>query len=244
MSDNRASKVIEIAPDATGKSELQEWQQKQVFVHRASGPFSLLETLALMDGAMPYALAHLARMQHAALHFGYPYHIDHVHEVLGQMVQRHPRGAWRVRLLLDARGQATAEAYELEASPPQVQLQVAEHALELAHSEFVRYKTTRRTHYDAFTPTTPGVFDTVLWNSDGEITECTRGNIAMLLNGQWVTPPLRCGLLDGIGRTIALQQGRLNEAVVRVSDLPRVQGYAFVNSLRGWIPAQVLLHRL
>jgi len=24
-------------------------------------------------------------------------------------------------------------------------------------------------------PRTPGVFDTVLWNAEGEITECTRG---------------------------------------------------------------------
>jgi para-aminobenzoate synthetase/4-amino-4-deoxychorismate lyase len=142
-----------------------------------------------------------------------------------------------VRLLLDARGQATAQAYALEASPAQVQLQLAKTPMELAHSEFVRFKTTRRAHYDAFSPTTLGVFDTLLWNTEGEITECTRGNIAMLLDGQWVTPPLRCGLLGGIGRANALRDGRVREAVVRVADLLRVQGFAFVNSLRGWIPA-------
>ena len=142
-----------------------------------------------------------------------------------------------MRLLLDARGGATAQAYALEASPPQVRLQLAERPLELAHSEFVRFKTTRRAHYDAFTPTTPGVFDTLLWNAEGELTECTRGNIALLLDGQWVTPPLHCGLLGGIGRANALREGRVQEAVVRVTDLPRVRGYAFVNSLRGWISA-------
>jgi para-aminobenzoate synthetase/4-amino-4-deoxychorismate lyase len=143
-----------------------------------------------------------------------------------------------VRLLLDAQGQATAQAYALEASPAQVQLQLAKTPLELAHSEFVRFKTTRRAHYDAFAPTTPGVFDTLLWNAAGEITECTRGNIAMLLDGQWVTPPLHCGLLGGIGRSNALRDGRVREAVVCVADLPRVQAYAFVNSLRGWLAAQ------
>jgi len=83
------------------------------------------------------------------------------------------------------------------------------------------------------------VFDTLLWNPAGEITECTRGNIALLLDGQWVTPPLACGLLGGIGRAVALQEGRLVEAVVHVDDLPRVQAFAFVNSLRGWIDADL-----
>ena len=106
-------------------------------------------------------------------------------------------------------------------------------------SEFVRFKTTRRAHYEAFAPTRAGVFDTLLWNRHGELTETTRGNIALQRDGRWVTPPLRCGLLGGIGRAQALAEGRLVEAVVRVEDLPRVQAMAFVNSLRGWIEADL-----
>jgi branched-subunit amino acid aminotransferase/4-amino-4-deoxychorismate lyase len=61
-----------------------------------------------------------------------------------------------------------------------------------------------------------------------------------LLGGRWVTPPLRCGLLAGVGRARALQDGRIHEeAVVRVDDLPRVEALAFVNSLRGWISAEL-----
>ena len=71
----------------------------------------------------------------------------------------------------------------------------------------------------------------------GEITECTRGNVAMHIDGRWVTPPLACGLLPGVGRALALQDGTLTEVVVRVEDVPRVQAWAFVNSLRGWIAA-------
>jgi para-aminobenzoate synthetase/4-amino-4-deoxychorismate lyase len=110
-----------------------------------------------------------------------------------------------------------------------------------AHSEFTRHKTTRRGHYDAFTPTDAEVFDTLLFNEQGEITECTRGNIAAMLDdGRWVTPPLACGLLPGVGRALALREGRLEEAVLRVSDVPRVRAWTFINSLRGWLPAQVL----
>ena len=121
-----------------------------------------------------------------------------------------------------------------------VRLQLARRPLPEAHGEFVRYKTTRRAHYTALAPTTPGVFDTVLWNEAGEITETTFGNIAMLLDGRWVTPPLACGLLPGVGRAVALREGRLTEAVVRLQDLPRVQAWAFVNSLRGWLAAELV----
>ena len=127
----------------------------------------------------------------------------------------------------------------MEASPSEVRLQLAECPLDEAHGEFVRFKTTRRAHYDAFTPIQPGVFDTVLWNTEGEITECTRGNVAMLIDDCWLTPPLACGLLPGVGRALALRDGKLTEAVLRVEDVKRVQGWAFLNSLRGWIRAQI-----
>jgi para-aminobenzoate synthetase/4-amino-4-deoxychorismate lyase len=61
----------------------------------------------------------------------------------------------------------------------------------------------------------------------------------MLLDGRWVTPPLACGLLPGVGRAVALRDGRVIEAVVRLQDLPRVQGWAFINSLRGWLQARL-----
>ena len=146
---------------------------------------------------------------------------------------------WRVRLLLDASGRAQAQAFALPPSPLPVTLQLAHVPFDEAHSEFTRFKTTHRAHYEAFAPADPAVFDTLLYNDVGELTECTRGNIALLLDGRWVTPPLRCGLLDGIGREMALKEGRLIEAVVRLDDLPRVQALAFVNSLRGWLDARL-----
>ncbi|HEY8907787.1 MAG TPA: aminotransferase class IV [Rhodoferax sp.] len=89
-------------------------------------------------------------------------------------------------------------------------------------------------------PTDPEVFDTLVYNAQGELTECTRGNIAVLLGGQWRTPALHCGLLPGVGRAAFIAQGRLTEAVITLADLPRVQNWTFVNSLRGWIDARLV----
>jgi para-aminobenzoate synthetase/4-amino-4-deoxychorismate lyase len=236
-----------ITADARADAEWDEWRHKRAFLGRggtaapvvAEPPFELLETLALADGDLRDAPAHLARMRSAAAHFSYAWDESLVAACLERLRDAHATGSWRVRLLLDAQGQPRAEAFAMDAAPARVQLQLAPRAFDEAQSRFSRFKTTRRAHYEAFAPTAAGVFDTLLWNRDGEVTECTRGNIALRLDGRWVTPPLHCGLLDGIGRARRIREGQLAEAVVRVDDLPRVQALAFVNSLRGWLDADL-----
>lgn len=234
-----------ITADARADAEWEEWRHKRAFLSRARRDdeqnFDLLETLALVEGELRDAAAHLERMAGAARHFGRPWNEALVAACLHDLQARHAGGTWRVRLLLDAQGTPRAEAFAMEAPPSRVRLQLADRAFDEAQSDFTRFKTTRRAHYEAFAPTAPGMFDTLLWNRDGEITECTRGNIALLLDGRWVTPALHCGLLGGVGRASRLRSGQLAEAVVRVDDLPRVQALAFVNSLRGWLDADLQL---
>ncbi len=232
---------------ASAKDEWAEWAAKRAFVERASAPFDLLETLGLHGGKLRHRSEHLARMRAAAEHFGYPWDESRVEASLeaslDDLARTHSQGAWRVRLLLNAQGRPRVEAAALAPTPAPVLLALAERPFPQAHSEFTRHKTTRRAHYAAFAPAPDsGVFDTVLYNEAGEITESTFGNLAMLIDGRWVTPPLACGLLPGVGRAIALRDGRVAEAVVRVQDIPRVQGWAFINSLRGWQKAQLVGH--
>jgi len=41
-------------------------------------------------------------------------------------------------------------------------------------------------------------------------------------------------------RALALQSGQLQEAVLRRQDLPRIEAWAFLNSLRGWLGATLV----
>lgn len=233
-----------ITASAEAGAEWQEWLHKQAFLARASEPFEVLETLALVDGVYRHQAEHLARMAEAAQHFGYPWQPAAVHACLQSLAAQHGRGPWRVRLLLDRFGQPRAEAFALQPTATPVRLQLAPRPLAEAHGEWVRFKTTRRAHYAAFAPAPgSGIFDTVLFNAEGEITESTFGNLAMQMDdGRWLTPPLACGLLPGVGRAMALQEGRVQEGVVRVQDLHRVRRWAFINSLRGWLDAELIQH--
>ena len=226
-----------ITADATADGEWQEWRHKRAFVDRASEPFDLLETLGLSEGVWRDRDAHLARMAAAAAHFRYPWRADHARQVLEGLVRTHPAGDWRVRVLCNAAGEVTAQAHASAPMAQPVRLVLADRCFDAAHSEFVRFKTTRRAHYQVFEPQTTGVFDTVLWNREGQLTECTRGNIALRIGGRWLTPPVSAGLLDGVGRRRWLASGRLHEAELRLDDLRRAEGVAFINSLRGWLDA-------
>lgn len=226
-----------ITSDAQPRAEWREWATKRAFVERASMPFEILETLALQDGKLQHTDLHVQRMGEAAAHFGFPWNAHAVRQELQIAVLQNMHGRWRVRLLLAADGSSRTETFPLGTTAEPVHLQLATQPFAAAHSEFVRYKTTRRDHYAAFASTAPDVFDTLLWNEAGEITETTFGNIAARIDGRWVTPPLSAGLLPGVGRSLALRDGRVQEAVLRLDDLPRVQEWAFVNSLRGWLSA-------
>ena len=228
-----------ITADARAEGEWQEWQHKRAFLERASAPFDILETLRLHDGQLHAAEEHLARMARAAQHFGYPFAPEAAQAALVSLIEAHPQGLFRVRLLLDAQGGLQAQAVAVAVTPTPVRIQLADRPFEAAHSEFVRFKTTRRAHYDVFAPQRAEVFDTLLWNAHGELTECTRCNVALKLQGRWITPALGCGLLGGVERERRLRSGQIEEGILTRAMLAQCEGVAVFNSLRGWL--EVLL---
>lgn len=229
-----------ITADAGADAEWLEWQHKRGFLERAREPFDLLQTMRLEQGGFPAARLHLARLEAAARHFGYRFEQEAVQAALARAAAAHAQGCWRVRLLIDAAGEVRCEAFAFAPGQEPVRVALADGPIE-APLDFLRFKTTRRGHYERLAPAGGGVFDTLLWNADREITEFTRGNvIAELDDGRRVTPALRCGLLDGVGRALALQRGDVVEAVLRVDDLPRVRRLWFVNALRGELEVENL----
>jgi len=228
-----------ITIDAGFDGEWAEWGHKAAFVLRASKPFALLETLRIEDGVARNADAHLARLAAGAAHFGYPWDGKAAADALAGLSLKHPNGVRRARLLLHANGQLDAQAESMVEHTGTARVCLASAPLREAHGEFARHKTTRRGHYEAFAPI-DGIFDTLLWNESGEITEFTRGNVAVKLYGRWITPPLSSGLLPGVGREHALAAGRIVEGVIRVVDLERAEGMALLNSLRGWIDVELV----
>ncbi len=225
--------------------EWAEWQAKRRFLWRATAGFWVLETLRLDEGVFAYQGAHLARMADAARYFGFFWRLASVEQALNERARQNPTGQWRIRLLVDRHGTVRTEVAALSGpiggelpssvevnTTHRITIQFAETPFE-EDPDFIRHKTTWRPGYDAFAPKDSKVFDTLLWNTSGELTEFTKGNLALHIDGKWLTPPVRCGLLPGIRRNALVQDGQLVEQVLLKSDLQHADAILFINALRG-----------
>lgn len=226
-----------ITADARARSEASEWRVKRAFLERAARPFQILETMRVESGEVAHWPLHRARLLRAAQHFGYPCEEAALDAAVHSAAASWPEPAGRLRLLLDAEGKVSVDVDAVPGTPDRPKVMLARSPID-GTSEFVRYKTTRREAYEVLARA--GVFDTLLWNEAGELTEFTRGNVAVRFGETWYTPPLCCGLLDGVMRRVLLAQGLLVERRIRREELDSAEELAFLNALRGWVPVVLM----
>jgi para-aminobenzoate synthetase/4-amino-4-deoxychorismate lyase len=224
--------------DSDPAEEYRECQIKRRFLLRASAAFDLLESIKLEDGAYWLLERHCERLQRSAEHFGFPFDIEAVNRALQGTAEQNSTGAHAVRLLLSRRGTITIETRPLPVTPSHPSVAFAETPIS-SDDEFLHHKTTHRAVYEAHAPKRADIFDTLLFNERGEITEFTRGNVAVELDGRLFTPPETSGLLPGTLRAELLAEGQLIERVLKHHDLRRAKALWFLNSLRGFFPVRL-----
>lgn len=203
---------------------------------------TLLETMRLEGGEPRHLNQHLERLAASAQHFGLPFDEQEVRRRIAGAVANIEEGSdyagpQRLRVLLSEKGMH-AEVTPLGPNPDPVRVHLAREAVD-SRNIFLQHKTARRDLYLPHTAHLPAGEDALLFNERGELTEFTTGNLVLLLDGEYLTPALTCGLLPGVGRRLALGQGEIQEAVLHVSDLAQAAGLWHLNSLRGWRRAEL-----
>jgi len=225
--------------DSTPGGEYAEALEKAKLLTEDAPDFELLETMRL--GGPGYLLLeeHLARLEASAGYFDIPVNVAGVRETLARHAEGHKGAERRVRLLVSAAGHVRVESEPLAELPPGP-LRVALALTPVKKSDrFLCHKTTNRARYEARRAEVPGVFDVLLWNEEGELTEFTNGNVVVELEGKRWTPPRSCGLLAGTFRAELLRRGEVAERVVTKDDLARATRAWFVNGVRGWVEVSV-----
>ncbi|MFA7269740.1 MAG: aminodeoxychorismate synthase component I [Sterolibacterium sp.] len=221
--------------DSCAADEYAETLLKSQFLCDAANDFQLLETLRLEGGRYVRLERHLARLAASARHFCRPFDAARCRERLDSVAAEAGRQDARMRIRLDRRGNI-AVAIDPLPEPVEQPAVFAVAATPVARdSLWLYHKTTRREVYERAAAAHPEAFDVLLWNEQGELTEFTRGNLVLELDGRQLTPPIASGLLDGCLRSEMLDNGEITEAVLNLDDLARAQRVWFVNSLRGRI---------
>jgi para-aminobenzoate synthetase/4-amino-4-deoxychorismate lyase len=181
---------------------------------------------------------HLRRLSDSAWYFDVPLDPAEVRAALNRATSGHD-DPLRVRLLVDRTGWVTVES---SAAPDPlgrpVRLAVDNVAVDPA-DPFIHHKTTNRRLYDEAGGRHPEADDVVLVNGRGEITETTIANVAVLIGGEWRTPPAASGCLPGVERAHLLDLRAIVERPVTIDELMTADGIARFNAVRGWEEAVV-----
>jgi para-aminobenzoate synthetase/4-amino-4-deoxychorismate lyase len=204
--------------------------------------FRLLETM-LWRSEDGFALLpeHLERLEGSAEYFDFSFDrvaIEMRLAALGDTLS--PAAKHRVRLLLSRNG-----GVEIETQPAP---SVGEGPLRLALAKspvttrdpFLYHKTTRREAYEQALASADDCHDVLLWNEEGNLTECSIGNVVLRLEGALWTPPVSCGLLAGTFRRKLLREDVIRERTLGVLELPDAEAIYLVNSVRGWMPCELV----
>ncbi|GMA58946.1 aminodeoxychorismate synthase, component I [Alicyclobacillus sacchari] len=235
--------------DSQAVDEYEELHAKAQILEDAERDFALLETLRLDSGEYALYSYHLQRLSDSARYFQIP--VDHaeVASVLSNCVRQRPTGAWRVRLLVDRSGKVDAEigteplppcAWSPSDAAAKTVMPIALAPMPVSSEErWLYHKTTRREFYDAIRSQLGNAFDALLYNEAHEVTEFTFANLVYELRGRLYTPPVSCGLLPGTLRACLLQEGRVVERSLHMSEMKTVDRLWWINSVRGWVPVQL-----
>jgi branched-chain amino acid aminotransferase len=77
------------------------------------------------------------------------------------------------------------------------------------------------------------LFEAIALNEHGRLTDGGRTSLFLVLDGNVLTPPSSEGALPGIARSVLLQAGLAQEAVLDVRDLIRSEAVFLTNALHG-----------
>ncbi|HJZ13126.1 MAG TPA: chorismate-binding protein, partial [Acidobacteriota bacterium] len=221
--------------DSTSTDEYAEAMLKARVLVEQTQPFSLLETMLwTLEEGFFLREKHIARMLDSANYFN----ISVAKEKLEKYLERISSSfsvPQRVRILLDQAGQFASEAkpFEPEANFETLKVCLAKQPVD-SNDVFLFHKTTRRAVYEAAREGFDEFDDVLLYNESNELTEFTIGNLIVEIDGQYLTPPIACGVLPGTFRAHLMETGQVVERTIRVEQLKDCTKVFRVNSVRKW----------
>lgn len=227
--------------DSSVEGEYEEALHKAMILNDVfPSSFALLESMLLKDGEWFLLERHLKRLQLSAAYFDFRISIREIKRRLKDWAKCYSKGAYKVRLLVHQDGSIQIEKDVLLNFKEKVYpVRLARRPIS-KENRFLYHKTTNRMEIESIRNEYTDVFDVLMWNEEGELTEFSIGNLVVELNGEKWTPPLSSGLLAGTFREELLEKGEVRERVLTKDDLKRCTQLWLINSVRGWVSVKLL----
>jgi para-aminobenzoate synthetase/4-amino-4-deoxychorismate lyase len=223
--------------DSDPVSEYRECFLKSRFLTTPATPeFEILETILWANKRYVYREVHLDRMEDSALYFDYRIDRDAMAQTLKEYEQHLtsvPRA--KVRVLLKPDGSFTMESHPFFSLPRNGEIALSRTKTD-SKDFFLYHKTTNRRFYnEQFQKAQElGFLDVIFLNEQNQLTEGAVHNLFIVKRGEILTPPARCGLLNGIYRKMLLKGfPRIREKALKIEDLRSADRIFLTNSVTG-----------
>ncbi len=226
-----------IVYDSDPGQEYEECLLKLRFLRERRPPFSLVESFRRQGGEYLRLREHLERLHESARYFDFPFPEEKILHRLAKLESSSPceEDSARLRLLLNRQGEVElACSAENLSWPSPLRLLLSARVVE-STSPFLFHKTTWRELYQKERALELGFHEVIFRNERGEITEGSISNLFVQEEQGYVTPPVNCGLLDGVYRREFIKRHRseVREESVSVERLLSARGILLTNSVRG-----------
>lgn len=227
-----------------GSNARAEWDEsllKARFFTQHTQVFELIETMLVKHQSIALFDRHVERLQTSAAALGWPVpSSESVQACINQVIAQSELEVIRCRLTLNKQGQLHAMISALEPVSEPVKLAIYPERVD-SNNPFLQHKTTARALYNQALGEAKAadLFDYLFCNERGELTEGARSNVFVLIKRQWYTPPLRCGLLAGVQRSMLLDMLSAQEKVLYLEDLVQAEKVMVCNALYGALAATV-----
>lgn len=223
--------------DSTTKDEYEEIVMKAALLTRDNPLFDLLESLKLENGTYFLFNLHMHRLKKTAQYFNFNISIDDIMNGLSDFAKKNENQCLKVRLLVSKNGKYNIVGEPIVPFEHSLKVKLGTEPINM-NNPFLYHKTTNRQVYQSYKLSHPDVFDILLWNQKGEITEFTNGNIVVEKDGKLYTPPIHSGLLAGTFREQLLKTNIIQEKIVTIQEIKTFTKIWFINSVRGWVKVQ------
>lgn len=220
--------------DSTSDDEYSEALTKAALLtENSTTHFQLIETIRLENGNYLLLDEHLNRLLSSAKYFNFKVNQSEVQNKLTTLAKHYYRGIYRICLFISQKGEILVEAHPFDTlNKSQIYFSVAKEAVN-SNERFLYHQTTNRSVYDLHKNQNKDVFDVLLWNEYGQLTQFTTGNVVAEIDGILWTPPEKCGLLAGVLRNSLIAQNKIKERILTLDDIPKVNKFYYLNSLQG-----------
>jgi para-aminobenzoate synthetase / 4-amino-4-deoxychorismate lyase len=238
--------------DSRVADEFAETQVKTRYLRGIDPGFALFETLRVsVDNNTAQVLRvneHYMRLAASADALGFPVVsrleflaiIEEARSAASAQITKLGREQ-RLRITLQCNGKLDFTLTALPAIAACIMVGVAEHHLTPLELALAHHKTTARATYDQAiaAASAVGEFDQLFFDRDDFLTEGARTSVLVLIDGQWLTPPLGPGVLPGVMRATLLADRQVVEAPIHRSVLLAAPSLRLANSLRGVMEAKL-----